>query len=73
MSDGIRLSHLARELARLTTDPIPGHRKLHQLVLDAQLPAEMVNGRWHVSRDDLPVIAERLGLALAADHQHVAA
>lgn len=72
MSDSIRLSHLARELARLTPDPVPGHRKLHQLVLDARVPAEMVNGRWHVSRDDLPVIATRLGLSLAPA-RHVAA
>lgn len=71
--DTFPLSLLARELSGLTPGPVPGQRKLHQLVLDARLPAEMRNGRWQVRRDDLPLIAERLGLSLADTRQPVAA
>jgi len=38
------------------------HRAMHAAVLDGILPARCENGRWSVSRADLPKIAETLGV-----------
>lgn len=62
------LSLLARELIAMTRDLVPGHRKLHRLVLDGYLPAEMVNGRWFIRRTDLPTIAGLLRLSIKTEN-----
>ena len=70
----IRLSNLPRELARLTDAPIPRARRLYALVLDGRIPAEQgSNGRWMLAHDDLPVIAERLGLPISAERARTSA
>ena len=38
------------------------HRRVFGAVLDGMIPAERINGRWYVRRDDLPKIAELLGV-----------
>lgn len=38
------------------------HRAIHGAVLDGLLPARRENGRWYVLREDLPKIAETLGV-----------
>lgn len=58
----INLAQLPRELARLTGGNPPAYRDLYQRVLNGQIPAESVNGRWYVAAADLPSIAAALGL-----------
>jgi hypothetical protein len=62
MSDLFRLSLLPTELQKLTGEPSPGYRSLYGKILDGQLPAKQINGRWQVDRANLPIIAEKLGL-----------
>ncbi|WP_424140010.1 hypothetical protein [Roseomonas chloroacetimidivorans] len=38
------------------------YRGMQEAALDRKIPAERVNGRWHFSPDDLPRIAQALGL-----------
>jgi hypothetical protein len=38
------------------------HRTIQGAALDGLLPARRQNGRWYVRRDDLPKIAETLGV-----------
>ena len=61
----ISTTHLTRELRTLTGQETPTKRKLYELIVDGYLPAEQVNGRWYVTRADLPAIAVKLGLAPA--------
>lgn len=63
----VALTALSRELFALTGKQGPGHRKLWQLTVDGRLPAEQVNGRYHVRRADLPAIADMLGLTVPDD------
>lgn len=56
----IPLPLLPHELRRLTGNA-PGYRRIYNLVLDGRIPAELGdNGRWTVSRADLPRVAEVL-------------
>jgi hypothetical protein len=67
MKEGkVPLSELARKLAALpgVRTPPPSYRKLYNLVVDNELPAERENGRWYFAEDQLPAIALRLGLAV---------
>jgi ferric-dicitrate binding protein FerR (iron transport regulator) len=47
--------------------PVPRYRHLYNLVLDRRIPAQQINGRWHVDDADLPAIARALGASLPAD------
>ena len=41
----------------------PSYRRVYAAALDRRIPAERgPNGRWTVARDDLPAIADALGL-----------
>ena len=62
MKDRSPLSELPRELKR-ATGGTPKYRAIYAKVLDGDLPAEKINGRWTYSHEDLPIIAETLGLA----------
>lgn len=63
IQDRIPLTHLPRELSRLTGLPAPGYRTLYLAALDGRLPADQgTNGRWGVPRADLPKVADALGL-----------
>src|SRR4051794_4113209 len=62
----IQLAHVPRALAEMTGQMPPGYRRLHQLVLNAAIPAEMVRGRWHIQRAHLRAIAEFLGMTAPA-------
>ena len=60
MTDRISLPHLPAELRRLGSPA--QYRTLYTAALDGRIPAEPgPNGRWTVSRDDLPKIAAALG------------
>jgi hypothetical protein len=41
----------------------PGYRRLYSLILDGKIPAQRRSGRLSVGEDDLPRIAEILGLS----------
>lgn len=67
VDDGtIQLAHTPRALAEMTGLAPPAYRKLHQLVLNATIPAEMIRGRWYVQRAHLPAIATFLGMVPSA-------
>lgn len=61
------LTALASELRRLT-GKCPTYRVLYARVLNGELPAEQVNGRWHVRREDLPEIASHFGLTIQSEN-----
>jgi hypothetical protein len=54
----ISIAHVPRELAPLTGESTPTYRKIYESVLNGLIPAEQIRGRWFVSRNDLPAIAE---------------
>jgi hypothetical protein len=54
----IGIAHLPRELAPITGKLTPTYRKIYESVLNGLIPAEQIRGRWFVSRNDLPAIAE---------------
>ncbi len=64
--DRVALSALPRELTAFTGRPSPNYRRLYALTLDGVIPAQQVNGRWHVLRADLAQVANLLGMATAA-------
>jgi hypothetical protein len=64
MSERFPSTDLSRELAALTGNSGPGHRKLWGLIVDGKIPAERENGRWFVRRSDLPAVAQILGLTV---------
>jgi hypothetical protein len=61
--DKVPLAQLPRELQHLTGARSPSYRTLYNAVLDAVIPAELINGRWYVDRSHLPAIAIQLGMA----------
>ena len=58
----IPLALLPRELSAHTGKPAPNYRRLYGMILDGLIPAEPINSRWFVRRDDLSTIAAKLGL-----------
>ena len=58
----VSLTALAHELILLTGEQPPPYRRLWNLVVDGQLPAVQVAGRYRIERSDLPAIAATLGL-----------
>ena len=63
MTDVIGLSQVPREIQDITTDgsTVP-YRKLYNSVLDGDVPAEQVRGRWYVRRKNLKRVASFMGL-----------
>ena len=59
MSNKVPLTALSRELAALTGGPVPSYRALWTKIVNGELPAEQVNGRYFA---DPRVIAQKLGL-----------
>jgi hypothetical protein len=59
-SDKIQLAFLVRELAPLLDQRPPKNRKLWEMIVDGDIPAEQTGGRWFVKRADLPGIVEIL-------------
>jgi hypothetical protein len=63
MEKTIGLTDLPRELKTFTGGKTLSYRMLYQKVLNGALPAgRSSGGRWIIDRDDLPKIAETLGL-----------
>lgn len=60
-----RGSQLARVLSAYSEDVPPKQRALHTRMLNAEIPAVFVRGRYWVRWSDLPRIAAALGLRLA--------
>lgn len=62
MPSSIPLPAVPAELARAGFAP-PKYRRVYAAACDARIPATRgENGRWMVRRDDLPAIADALGL-----------
>jgi hypothetical protein len=49
------------ELSRDFEDININNRKLHELVLNAEIPAEVINNRYYARRPNLPEIARIIG------------
>lgn len=63
----IPLALLPSEFAKRTGQQPPSYRRFYNAVLDGRLPAERgANGRWSVP-DDIPMIAEAMGVTLQYD------
>jgi hypothetical protein len=61
MSDTILLTGVKREPEKVTGERIPvSYRKLYELTLNGDIPADRINGRWHVERSDIPAVASTL-------------
>ncbi len=63
MKDQRPLSDLPPELKR-ATGTTPKYRAIYTKVLDGDVPAVKENGRWYYHPEDLPIIAEALGLTI---------
>jgi hypothetical protein len=61
----IPLPEVPRALRAATGASVP-YRMIYAAVLDARIPAEKLQGRWHVARADLPRIAQVLADVPAA-------
>lgn len=61
----IPLTELAHELAVLTGKKTK-YRRLYDLVLNGDLPAERINGRLFVREENVPGIAGTIGMTVAA-------
>jgi hypothetical protein len=62
MSEVLSLSDVPR-IIRNMTGKRASYQKLYRLLVDGDLPGEKnAAGRWQVRRQDIPVIAENLGL-----------
>jgi hypothetical protein len=65
-TDRVQLSELPGEIASLTGGRSPKYRTLYNAAVDARIPAKRGdNGRWTVSRRDVPQIVEILRQAAA--------
>ena len=63
-NETVALTALPRELKAYSGQDTPGgYRKLWGLVVNGQVPAEQVNGRYRIRRAELPSIATTLGLS----------
>ena len=65
-ADRIPLALVPRELAYRTDGQPPSYRRVYVAILNYNLPAEQENGRWNISRADLPLYAEHFGMTTAA-------
>jgi len=67
LADRVGLANAPREIMNLTGRPVPGgYRRVYGMVLAGAIPARQENGRWYLSRSDLPQIAASLGLEKAS-------
>jgi hypothetical protein len=65
--DLIALPHVPRELLALIEagETVPPYRSIWLRTCNGELPmAQFVRGRWYVARDQLPELAQALGLRL---------
>jgi hypothetical protein len=65
--DLIALPHVPRELLALIEagETVPPYRSIWLRACNGELPqAQFQRGRWYVARDQLPEIAQALGLRL---------
>ncbi len=66
MTELIGLSRVPREIQEITTDGSTApYRKIYNSVLDGDVPAEQVRGRWYVRRNNLKRVASALGLQVS--------
>jgi hypothetical protein len=61
MSDPILLTGVKREAEKIVgaTIAVP-YRKLYEMALNGDIPAEQINGRWHVERSNIRAVANAL-------------
>jgi hypothetical protein len=60
----IGLSQLPRTLRDRYTGRVPSYRLVYSAILNGEIPAQRLNGRWHVLASDVGTIAEHFGLSL---------
>ena len=66
MTELIGLSQVPREIQDVTVDgSTTPYRQLYNSVLDGDVPAEHVRGRWYIRRNNLKRVAIALGLAVS--------
>jgi hypothetical protein len=61
------LPHLSRELSQIVEPGqiIPNRDRIYNLVCGGDLQMiQFIRGRWYCSKDDLPALAQALGLTL---------
>lgn len=58
-----------KELTAAEPARVPRYRSVYGKVLDGQIAAELVNGRYRVRRSQLPEIAEMFGLSVATSNR----
>ena len=64
-SDWLTLPEVAPELRRLGADRVPSYRDTYNAVVDGIIPAQRgANGRWSISRANIPIAAAALGVRL---------
>ena len=64
-SDWLTLPEVAPELRRLGADRVPSYRDTYNAVVDGIIPAQRgANGRYRISRANLPIAAAALGVRL---------
>jgi Na+/H+ antiporter NhaA len=64
MTDKIALTQVAAELRALTGSTPPKHMTLWRAVVDGEIEAELINGRYVVARAALPKIAAKFGMTV---------
>jgi hypothetical protein len=62
----IPATRVPREVKARTGGAGPNYRQVYALILDGELPAHQVNGRWFVEDDDLPAFETRWQQKIAA-------
>jgi hypothetical protein len=68
-SSRIPLPLLADAFRRLGGSPLPQYRNSLNAAMSGSIPARRDNGRWSFAPDDLPLIAEVLGVTLPSQPQ----
>ena len=64
-SDWLTLPEIPPELRRLGADRVPSYRDTYNAVVDGIIPAHRgANGRYRISRANLPIAAAALGVRL---------
>lgn len=68
----IPISHAGLRVAALIGAPVPSPRKVYDLALRGAFPTTFENGRWFVAEQDVPLVAQALGLSVPPVHAKVA-
>lgn len=62
----IGIAHIGRKIAAMTGKAGPSHQQVYDIVLRGLVPATFERGRWYVSEEDVPQVAQALKIAIPA-------